>query len=70
MQKLVSRLGAVIAVTASTLLLSGCYVTSGPSYRHHPAHCKRVERVKRVCVRSHKGHCKRWKRRTHVRYHC
>jgi hypothetical protein len=71
MPKIKPHLGALAVTALSTVLLSGCYVTSsGPSYRHHPAHCQKVETVKRVCVSSHHGHCQRFKTQTYVRWNC
>lgn len=70
MKKLLSRLGAIVTVTVAAGLLSGCYVSAGPSYRHHPPQCRKVERVNRVCVRGYNGHCKRFKTTTTIDWSC
>jgi hypothetical protein len=72
MRKIVSYALAAFVVAASAVLLSGCYVTTGgaPYRHHHPANCKKVERVKSVCVKSVNGHCRRWKTQSRVYWGC
>lgn len=66
-----ARLASVVAITASSLLLAGCYVTSEPlPPPHHPRRCRKMVRTRRVCVKVRRGECVRWKRREHVRWDC
>jgi hypothetical protein len=71
MQKIISRSLGSIVVAASVILLAGCYVTAERvDYRQHSANCKKVERIRQICVKSQNGHCRKWKQQTRVYWHC
>jgi hypothetical protein len=68
MQKKWTRGLAALAVVASTVLLSGCYIATAPS--HHPANCKKVEIKNKVCVKTSGGRCVKHKTHTKIRWDC